>query len=185
MRRWLHGPAEALDRGLPVGVETGGDNSRDCARLIIVPEVARYTDRAESLSVALVGIALPGVHDEGVIDRDDRDGVDALVLLFQSPGRREATSLTPAVTDSIEKKVGGLVARRLSSRDPKPMPSEPQALPNAMSRRAMPAPSSRLYAIKCPRDQATAITRGASLRSRASRRAASMIVTAFSSLSMV
>src|SRR5665811_2267770 len=30
--------------------------------------------------VALVGVALPRVHDEGVVDRDDGDGVDALVL---------------------------------------------------------------------------------------------------------
>src|SRR5205823_8922892 len=30
--------------------------------------------------VALVGVALPGVHDEGVVDGDDGDGVHALVL---------------------------------------------------------------------------------------------------------
>ena len=31
-------------------------------------------------SLALVGVALPRVHDEGVVDGDDGDGVDALVL---------------------------------------------------------------------------------------------------------
>src|SRR5882724_3853454 len=30
--------------------------------------------------IALVGVALPGVHDEGIVDRDDRDRVHALVL---------------------------------------------------------------------------------------------------------
>jgi len=34
----------------------------------------------EGRLVALVDVALPGVHDEGVVDRDHRDGVDALVL---------------------------------------------------------------------------------------------------------
>src|SRR5207302_6993196 len=30
--------------------------------------------------IALVGVALPGIHDKGVIDRDDRDTVHTLVL---------------------------------------------------------------------------------------------------------
>src|SRR5262249_4652921 len=73
-------------------------------------------------------------------------------------------------------------ARSPSVRDGKPMPSEPQAFPKAMSKRMIPERSSRLNATRWPPASSTATVKGAQLVSRPFLRAASTIVLACASV---
>src|SRR6516164_8444858 len=92
------------------------------------------------------------------------------------------TMRPPLAAASIVKNCGVLVARLASVREPKPMPSAPQALAKAMSKRKMPALSSRLNATTCPPLSSTATASGARLLSRPFFSAASTITEACASV---
>src|SRR5262249_49624497 len=92
------------------------------------------------------------------------------------------TMRPPLAAASMVKNCGVFAARLASVRDPKPMPSAPQALANAMSKRKMPALSSRLKATRCPPLSSTATASGARLLSRPFLRAASTITEACASV---
>ena len=79
------------------------------------------------------------------------------------------------------KNCGVLAARSASVREPKPMPSAPQALPKAMSKRSSPDLSSRLNATRPPASS-TATVSGAQLVSRPFLSAASTMVEACASV---
>src|SRR6188768_1564194 len=77
------------------------------------------------------------------------------------PGDRADLILVGGVARNAD-----LAERSASSREPKPMPSAPQAFPNAMSKRRMPDLSSRLSATRCPPASSTATVSGAQFVSR-------------------
>src|SRR6202023_1385462 len=79
---------------------------------------------------------------------------------------------------SMVKNCGVFAARPASVREPKPMPSAPQALPYAISKRRMPDLSSRLKATRWPPESSTATVSGARLLSRAFFKATSTMVEA-------
>ena len=64
---------------------------------------------------------------------------------------------------SMVKNCGVFAARAANVREPKPMPSAPQALPKAMSKRSRPDLSSRLNATRWPPASSTATVSGAQL----------------------
>ena len=80
-------------------------------------------------------------------------------------------------------KLGIVAARSVNSRVPKPNPKAPQALALAISKRAMPALSSRWKATSCPPASSTATATGAKAKRRASCSAPSMIKRACANFS--
>ena len=66
----------------------------------------------------------------------------------------------PLAAASMVKNCGVAAARSASVREPRPMPSAPQALPKAMSKRRIPDLSSRLKATRCPPGSSTATESG-------------------------
>src|SRR5262249_44778257 len=92
-------------------------------------------------------------------------------------------SRPPLAAASALKNAGCFGARPARARDPRPMPSAPQAFPKAMSKRRMPDLSSRLKATRCPPASRTATDSGWKLLSRPTFRAASMMVEACASVS--
>ena len=88
------------------------------------------------------------------------------------------TMRPPLAAASMVKNCGVLAARAASVREPKPMPSAPQALPKAMSKRSRPDLSSRLNATRCPPASSTATVSGAQLVSRPFLSAVSTMVEA-------
>ena len=81
-------------------------------------------------------------------------------------------------------KDGCLAARSANSREPNPMPSAPQALPYASSKRRKLAPSSRLKAITWPPGSSTATASKEKFFLRPSAIAASIIAVAWDNLSV-
>src|SRR5437016_1952288 len=104
----------------------------------------------------------------------------AALLISTPPGL--VTMRPPLAAASIVKNCGVLAARAASVREPKPMPSAPQALPKAMSKRSSPDLSSRLNATKCPPASSTATVSGAQLISRPFLIAVSTIIEACASV---
>src|SRR5580704_13171947 len=82
----------------------------------------------------------------------------------------------------MAKNCGVFAARPASVREPKPMPSAPQALPYAISKRRMPDLSSRLNATRWPPASSTATESGANLASRPVLSATSRMVLACASV---
>src|SRR6476469_5103395 len=102
------------------------------------------------------------------------------VLISTPPG---LVTMRPSLAAaSMVKNCGVLAARTASVRDPKPMPSAPQALPKAMSKRSRPDVSSRLNATRCPPASSTATVSGAQLVSRPFLSAVSTMVEACASV---
>src|SRR5579859_2001693 len=90
----------------------------------------------------------------------------------------------PLAAASMVKNCGVLAARLARVREPNPMPSAPQALPKAMSKRRMPDLSSRLNATRWPPLSSTATVSGARLLSRPFFSATSTMVEACASVIM-
>src|SRR6202035_3121755 len=102
-------------------------------------------------------------------------------LISTPPGL--VTMRPPLAAASMVKNCGVLAARLAKVREPKPMPSAPQALPNAISNRRMPDLSSRLNATRWPPASSTATESGGDLASRAVLSATSTMVLACASVS--
>src|ERR1700722_17980080 len=101
-------------------------------------------------------------------------------LISTPPGL--VTMRPPLAAASMVKNCGVFAARLASVREPKPMPSAPQALPKAMSNRRIPDLSSRLNATRWPPASSTATESGANLASRAVLSATSRMVLACASV---